>query len=71
MYPKKSIRELPKDLRPREKLAKLGASDLSDEELLAVIFGSGTKGEDVISLASKVVGLRMGNADVYGCGGAE
>jgi len=57
MYPKKSIRELPKDLRPREKLAKFGASDLSDEELLAVIFGSGTKGEDVISLASKVVGL--------------
>jgi len=43
MYPKKSIRELPKDLRPREKLSKFGASALSDEELLAVIFGSGTK----------------------------
>jgi DNA repair proteins len=56
MYPKKSIRELPKDLRPREKLSKFGASTLSDEELLAVIFGSGTKEEDVISLASKVVG---------------
>jgi len=57
MYPKKSIRELPKDLRPREKLSKFGASALSDEELLAVIFGSGTKEEDVISLASKVVSL--------------
>jgi DNA repair proteins len=38
---------------PSGKLAKFGASTLSDEELLAVIFGSGTKGEDVISLASK------------------
>ncbi len=57
MYPKRTIKDLPKDLRPREKLAKFGASSLSEEELLAVIFGSGTKGEDVISLASKVIGL--------------
>ena len=54
-YPEKSIKSLPKDLRPREKLITLGAKALSDEELVAVIFGSGVKGEDVISLAKKVV----------------
>ena len=57
MYEEKSIKNLPKDLRPREKLSKLGAEVLSEEELVAIIFGSGSRWEDVMSLAKKVVGV--------------
>lgn len=56
-YSYKSIKEIPKDLRPREKLLKLGAEHLSDEELLAVILGSGTKGFDVLRLAKELVSM--------------
>ncbi|WP_333784941.1 DNA repair protein RadC [Thermocrinis sp.] len=57
MYEEKSIKKLPKDLRPREKLSRLGAEVLSEEELVAIILGSGSKGEDVMSLAKRVVGV--------------
>ncbi len=52
---KRSLKEIPSELRPREKLERVGAQNLSDEELLAVIFGSGTRDKDVISLAREVV----------------
>ncbi len=39
---------------PREKLARDGAETLSNEELLAVMFGRGTRGRDVLSLAHDV-----------------
>ncbi|GAB6066136.1 DNA repair protein RadC [Aquifex pyrophilus] len=57
-YTYRSIREIPEELRPREKLLKLGAELLSDEELLAVILGSGTKGNDVLNLSKEL--LKMG-----------
>jgi DNA repair protein RadC len=41
----KTIKELPKDERPREKLLKYGADKLSDTELLAILLRTGTKGE--------------------------
>ena len=56
-YSYKSLKEIPEDLRPREKLLKLGAEHLSDEELLAVILGSGTKGFDVLKLAKELVSM--------------
>ena len=40
---------------PREKLQKYGSNRLSDEELLALLLGSGTKGKNVISLAKEVM----------------
>ncbi|RTE86502.1 MULTISPECIES: DNA repair protein RadC [Gammaproteobacteria] len=43
------IREWPTEERPREKLAKYGSQALSDAELLAVLFGTGTAGTDVMS----------------------
>jgi DNA repair protein RadC len=52
---KKPIKELPKDLLPREKAIKYGFSSLSDEELLAISLGSGTKGVNVIGLAQKIL----------------
>lgn len=40
---------------PREKLKKLGVSNLKDEELLAIILGTGSKNEDVFKLSKKIV----------------
>ena len=51
------IKELPEFSRPREKLKEKGAAALSDAELVALILGSGTKGQDVMTLASKVAKL--------------
>lgn len=49
------IKEMPLILRPREKLIKYGVKKLSLTELLALIFGSGQKGENVLNLAKKVL----------------
>lgn len=38
------IKELPREIRPREKAEHFGIESLSDEELLALIIGSGVKG---------------------------
>ena len=57
-YSYKSIKEIPEELRPREKLLKFGAENLSDEELLAIILSSGTKGVDVLTLSKEI--LKMG-----------
>lgn len=53
----KSIRELPEDIKPREKMFKLGANSLTEEELLALILGSGTKEMDVLNLSREIVRL--------------
>jgi len=49
------IKDLPMNERPREKLLAKGAVNLSDEELLAVILGKGTRNIDVLSLAKKII----------------
>jgi len=54
-YSFKSLKEIPEELRPREKLLKLGPESLSEEELLAVILGSGSKGMDVLNLSKELV----------------
>jgi len=50
----KTIREMPEHDRPREKLLAKGAASLTDEELLAVLLGKGTRGMDVMALAKKL-----------------
>lgn len=52
---RRSIKELPVELLPREKALKYGIDSLSDEELLALSLGSGTKGLNVIGLSTKVL----------------
>jgi len=52
---KKKIKDLPKVERPREKLMQYGPEKLSNSELLAILFRSGKKGENVIELANKVL----------------
>ncbi len=56
-YKRLSLRELPDELKPREKLLRKGERSLSDEELLAVILGSGTKEKDVLSLSEELISL--------------
>ncbi len=52
---KKLIRDLPMSYRPREKLLTSGTSNLTDQELLAIILGSGYKNLGVLNLASKIL----------------
>ncbi len=54
-YSYRSIKDIPEEHRPREKLKKLGPEKLSDEELLAVILGSGTREIDVLTLSRLIL----------------
>jgi len=42
----KTIKEMPKHSRPREKLREKGASALSDEELVTAILGKEKRGRE-------------------------
>ena len=53
----KSINELYKHDRPREKLLAKGAAALKEYELLAILLGSGTQGKDVIKLSKEIIKL--------------
>ncbi len=46
---------MPAGERPQERLEKLGASALSDTELLALLLRSGTRGMDVIAVSSRLI----------------
>lgn len=48
---------LPMELRPREKLATLGAKRLTDHELLTAFIGSGSKSMGVAGVARELLGM--------------
>lgn len=52
---RKAIKYWPKSDRPREKLLKLGEHNLSNSEILAILLRSGTKGENALSLARRIL----------------
>ncbi len=52
-----TIKEKNKDLRPYEKCLDKGAGSLSDEELLAVIIRCGTRNENSIALAERILSM--------------
>ena len=58
-----TIKNMPADLRPRERLREVGAGSLSAAELLAIILRTGTKDESVLELAHRILmdprGLRF------------
>ncbi len=58
---KLKIKELPISERPYEKLELYGAEKLSNSELLAIIIKTGTKEENSISIAQKVLKLNQEN----------
>lgn len=48
------FRDIPDEDKPREKLLKSGASNLSVAELMAVVLGVGTSKEDVLTMAKRI-----------------
>ena len=45
------VKELPKNDRPRERLLRVGANNLTNQELLAIILKTGSKEKDVMDLS--------------------
>ncbi len=62
----KRIHDLPVNDRPREKLQHKGAHALSDLELLAILIGSGTRGQGVLSMASRLLQILDGSGPSAG-----
>ena len=50
-----TIRDLPKEERPRERLISVGAVNLGSEELLSIILLTGFKGESVINISRNLL----------------
>ncbi|MGM8213000.1 RadC family protein [Virgibacillus sp. W0430] len=59
------IKNVPKEDRPRERLISLGSNHLSNQELLAILLGSGTRQESVMDLSYRLLmhfeGLKLLN----------
>lgn len=55
-----TIKELPKEERPYEKFEKLGAENLTDAELLAIIIRTGARGSRSLDLARDVLNAANG-----------
>lgn len=58
-----TVRELPSEERPRERLERYGPASLQTAELLAIILRVGTQGENVIELSTRLL------AQYHGLGG--
>ena len=50
-----TVKDLPADARPREKLLARGPQALSDSELLAILLRTGTAGRGVLQMADEVL----------------
>jgi DNA repair protein RadC len=57
MEQKNTIKQWAKDDRPREKMISLGAENLSDSELLAILIHNGTPKKSAVDLAKEVLQL--------------
>lgn len=61
MQKNKTIKELPASERPYEKFLSVGASGLSDADLLAIIIKTGTKDKSAVDIAQEILSGRHGN----------
>lgn len=59
-----TIKEMYRDERPYEKCEQYGAEHLTDVELLAVLLRTGTKGENSIQLAQKILHPEFGQEGI-------
>ena len=55
------IKDLCVDERPREKMLSKGAEAMSNAELLAILIGSGTRKENVLEVANRLLSSADGN----------
>ncbi|NLY89191.1 MAG: DNA repair protein RadC [Firmicutes bacterium] len=53
--PRRGIKDLPAEERPRERLEKYGAQSLSNAELLAILLRTGTSGLSALDLATTIL----------------
>ena len=49
------VKDLPEDQKPREKLLQAGPKSLNMAELVAVLWGVGTKKEEVLSMSKRIL----------------
>lgn len=49
------VKDMPEDDRPRERMLRTGASDLSVAELVAILWGVGNRKEDVLAMAQRTL----------------
>ncbi len=64
-----TIKNLPPDARPREKLLARGPGALSDVELLALLLRTGIKGKGVLQMADELLHLKMNDTGDQGFDG--
>lgn len=55
-----TVKDMPEGERPRERLAKSGPQALSTAELLAILLGSGVGGENVLTMAYRLLAEHRG-----------
>jgi len=60
-----TIKQLPPELRPRERLLAAGPSALSDGELLGLLFGIGSREKTAVELAGEVISEAGGLHGLY------
>jgi DNA repair protein RadC len=65
------MKELPAELRPRERLAAQGPDALSTAELVAVLLGTGSPGRSALDVAGELIGCHGGLARVATAGVRE
>jgi DNA repair protein RadC len=63
-----TIKQLPPELRPRERLLSEGPEVLSSAELLGILFGTGTKESTAVELAGQVISE---SGDLFGLHGVS
>jgi DNA repair protein RadC len=68
---RRSIRELPDQERPRERLARRGAAGLSVAELIGLVWGSGTRAAGVTMMAEEALIRHDGLVGLAGATPAE
>jgi DNA repair protein RadC len=63
-----TIKQLPPELRPRERLLSEGPEALSSAELLAILLGTGSKENTAVALAGQVISE---SGDLFGLHGVS
>ncbi len=62
-----TIKDIPVEDRPRERLIKYGSEALSNSELLAIILRTGTKSETAIDMATRLISSNEGLKFLSSC----
>lgn len=66
-----SLKDLPAEMRPRERLLARGPQALADTELLALLLRTGYRGHGVFDLAGEILGAFGGIAGLLHAGAAD